>query len=127
MDISVKLADDKYWPSFKRDKGAKGKNVSQRVLRQGIDGPVVTPKKVVWRLGKYAKGEVAHSFEVKDRVSEQKTVEYIIVTHSEKEALRTAREFHKSRVKRHKSLAKHAVTVGMKAIYDKGTASENVS
>lgn len=48
MDISLTLADDKYFPSFKREKGAKGKHVSMRVLRQGQNGPVVTPKKVVW-------------------------------------------------------------------------------
>lgn len=127
MDVSVKLADDKYWPSFKRDKGSKGKKVSERVLRQGPDGPVVKPDKVVWRLGKYAKGQVAHSYEVEDKVSSDKTIKYIIVCSSEKEALKTARQFHKSRVKRHKSLAKHALSLAMKAIYDKGSASDNVS
>lgn len=122
MEVTVKLADDKYWPSFKRERGSKGKNVSKRVLRQGPDGPVVTPEKVVWRLGNYVKGQVAHSFEVEDRVSKDKVVQYIMVASSEKDALRHARLFHKNRVKAHKSLAKYAVTVAMKAVYDKGAA-----
>ena len=74
MEISVTLADSKYYPSFKRDKGSKGKQVSMRVLRQGKDGPVVTPSKVIWRLPKYYKGQVAHSYEIADKVSNDKTI-----------------------------------------------------
>ena len=127
MEISVKLADDKYYPSFRRDKGSKGKMVSQRVLRQGKNGPVVTPDKVVWRVGKYAKGEVIHSFEVVDKVSDQKEVKYIMVAKSEKDAMKYAKQFHRGRVKRHKYLAKHAIGLAMKAIYDKGGANDNVN
>lgn len=127
MDISVTLADSKYYPSFKRDKGSKGKNVSSRVLRQGQNGPVVTPKKVVWKLDKYTKNQSAHSYEVQDKISDDKVIEYIIVAETEKKALRAAKDFHKSRVKRHKNLAKYAIGVAMKAIYDKGASNENVT
>lgn len=127
MDISLTLADDKYFPSFQRDKGSKGKNVSKRVLRQGQNGPVVTPKKVVWKLAKYTKKQVAHSFEVQDKISDDKVIEYIIVAETEKKALRVAKQFHRSRVKRHKNLAKYAIGVAMKAIYDKGSSNENVT
>ena len=127
MEISVKLADDKYYPSFRRDKGSKGKMVSQRVLRQGKNGPVVTPDKVVWRVGKYVKGEVIHSYEIEDKISDQKEVKYIMVAKSEKDAMKYAKQFHKGRVKRHKYLAKHAIGLAMKAIYDKGGANDNVN
>jgi len=127
MEISVKLADDKYYPSFRRDKGSKGKMVSQRVLRQGKNGPVVTPDKVVWRVGKYVRGEVIHSYEIEDKVSDQKTISYIMVAKSEKDATKYAKQFHKGRVKRHKGLAKHAIGLAMKAIYDKGSANDNVA
>lgn len=127
MDISITLADSKYYPSFKRDKGAKGKRVSERVLRQGKNGPVITPEKVVWRVGKYVKGEVIHSFEVVDKVSDQKEVKYIMVAKSEKDAMKYAKQFHKGRVKRHKYLAKHAIGLAMKAIYDKGGANDKVN
>lgn len=127
MDISLTLADDKYFPSFKRDKGSKGKNVAQRVLRQGQNGPVVTPKKVFWKLGKYTKKQVAHSFEVQDKISEDKVIEYIIVAESDKKALRFAKQFHKSRVKRHKGLAKVAIGMAMKAVYDKSTSNDTAT
>ena len=127
MDISVKLADDKYYPSFKREKGSKGKNVSMRVLRQGKDGPVVTPAKVLWRIGKYSKGQVAHSYEVEDRISETKTIQYIMVASSSKDAIKHAKEFHKKRVRQHKALARHAIGVAMKAIYDRNSANDNVT
>lgn len=127
MDITVTMADDKYYPSFKRDKGSKGKNISKRVLRQGKDGPVITPEKVVWATGKYVRGQVVHSFDVVDKVSTEKVIKYIIVTGSAKEATRLAKQLHKSRVKRHKYLARHAIGLAMKAIYDKGGANDNVN
>lgn len=126
MDIQVTLADDKYYPSFRRDKGAKGRNVSKRVLRQGKDGPVVSPKKVIWRVGKYVKGEVVHSYEVEDKVSQEKTIRYIMVANSQNAAVKYAKEFHKSRVKQHKGLARLAVGLAMKAIYDKGSVNDKV-
>ena len=127
MDISLTLADSKYFPSFKRDKGAKGKNVSQRVLRQGQNGPVVTPKKVVWKLGKYTKKQVAHSYEVQDKISDDKVIEYIIVAETEKKALRFAKQFHRSRVKQYKGLAKVAIGMAMKAVYDKSASSDTAT
>lgn len=127
MNISVRLADDRYYPSFKRDKGSKGKRVSKRVLRQGKNGPVVSPDKVIWRIGNYVKGEAIHSYEIEDKISDEKTIKYIMVTRSEKDATRYAKAFHKGRVKRHKGLAKHAISLAMKAIYDKGNANDNVT
>lgn len=78
-DIKVTCVDDKYTPSFKREKGAKGKNVSTRVLRSGQNGPEVSPSKVVWKTGKYVRGEVVHSYQVIDKISPEKTYEYILV------------------------------------------------
>lgn len=127
MDISLQLADDKYYPSFKREKGSKGKNVSKRVLRQGPNGPVVTPSKVVWRLDKYTPKQVAHSYEVSDKVSDDKIIKYIIVAETEKKAFKFAKQFHKSRVKRHKYLAKYALGVARKQLYDKSALNENVT
>lgn len=127
MDISLTLADDKYFPSFQRDKGVKGKNVSKRVLRKGQNGPVVTPKKVFWKLDKYTKKQVAHSYEVQDKISDDKIIEYIIVSETEKKALRFAKQFHKNRVKQYKGLAKVAIGMAMKAVYDKSTSSDNAT
>lgn len=127
MDISLTLADDKYFPSFKRDTGVKGKNASKRVLRQGQNGPVVTPKKVFWKLGKYTKKQVAHSYEVQDKISDDKVIQYIIVTETEKKALRFAKQFHRSRVKRYKGLAKVAIGMAMKAVYDKSATNDNAT
>ena len=127
MDIKITEADSKYYPSFQREKGAKGKRVSKRVLRQGKDGAVIDPGRVIWRCEKYQKGEVLHSYEVEDRISEEKTVKYILVTNSMKDARTYAQTFHKSRVKRNKSLAKYAVGLAMKAVYDKQNVNDNVS
>jgi hypothetical protein len=125
MEITVTLADDKYFPSFKRDKGSKGKQVSKRVLRDGKDGPVVKPDKVVWRVKKYFKGQVVHSYEVEDRVSQDKSIKYIIVTESSKSAERYAKQFHRARVKQHSGLAKLAISLAMKGVYDKGNSLPN--
>jgi len=127
MEITITQADGKYYPSFKREMGSKGKNVSRRVLRQGKNGAVINPKRVIWRLPKYYKGQVAHSYEVQDKISSEKIIQYIIVAESQKDAMKYARDFHKNRVKRHKSLARHAIGVAMKAIYDKGSANDNVN
>lgn len=78
-DIKVTCVDGTYTPSFKRDKGSKGKNVSARVLRSGQNGPVVTPSKVVWKVGKYVRGESVHAYQVVDKVGPSKTYEYILV------------------------------------------------
>lgn len=127
MDLKVQIADDKYYPSFVRKSGAKGKNISSRVLRKGPNGPVVDDAKVVWILGKYVKGQVAHSFEVTDVVSKDKIIKYIVVAESQKNALQYAKERHKRRVRQFKSLAKHALGVAMKSVYDKSSATDVVS
>lgn len=127
MDITVRLSDDKYFPSFRRPKGAKGKRVSERVLRSGPNGPVVKPDKVVWRLDDYSKGQQAHSYEIEDKIGDGKTLKYIIVASSQAKATKCARDFHKSRVRQHKGLARHALGLAMKAIYDKGSPSETVN
>lgn len=119
VDIEVQIADGEFYPSWKRDKGTKGKQVSRRVLRQGLNGPEVSPTKVIWHVPKYIKGEQVHSYKVFDKVSEDKTIQYILVAVSEREAHRYAKQLHKARVKRYKALAKHAVSLAMKKVYDK--------
>ena len=116
MDLTVSLADDRYYPSFKRDKGSKK---ARRILRAGQDGPEVTPDRVVWVVGKYVKGESVHSYEVVDKIAENKTDKYIAVAETKKTAKNYAKERHKARVRRNKTLAKHALGLAMKAIYDK--------
>lgn len=127
MDLEITLADDKFYPSFARQKGSKGKNISTRVLRHGQNGPVVQPEKVVWKIGKYVKGQIAHSYEVKDKISEDKTIQYIIVAESAEQAKNYAKETHKNRVMRYKSLARFAIGLAMKSIYDKGGGIDNTT
>ena len=119
MNVSVTLADDKYYPSFQREKGTKGKNISKRVLRQGKGGAVISPERVYWKIGKYSEGEVAHSYEVVDQISPEKQYKYIVVAASAKDAKQYAKERHKRRVLRFKGLARHAISLAMKKIYTK--------
>jgi len=123
MDVKVTLADDRFYPSFKRQKGTSGKNISRRILRSGKDGTEVTPDRVVWRVGKYVKGEVIHSYEVTDTVSADKVYKYIVVAHSQKEATEYAKERHKRRVRQYKGLARLAISLAMKAVYNNGAAN----
>lgn len=123
MDVQVVLADDRYYPSFKRQKGTSGKNISRRILRSGKDGTEVTPERVVWRVGKYMKGEVVHSYEVTDTVSADKVYKYIVVAPSQKDAQEYAKNRHKARVRQYKGLARLAISLAMKAVYDKGAAN----
>lgn len=74
-DISVTHADGRYTPSWKRE----GRR-ARRVLRAGERGAEVTPSRVVWKTGKYVKGEVLHSYEVVDQVAPDKQYAYILVT-----------------------------------------------
>lgn len=119
-NISLRQSDDKYYPSFIKQKGVKGKRVAKRVLRQGQNGAVITPEKVIWRLPRYYKGQVAHSYEVEDRIADGKTIKYILVCESEKDAKKIAKQLHVSRVKRFKSLARIAISLCMKAVWNKG-------
>lgn len=128
MNLEIELADDRYFPSFKREKGAKGKNVSRRILRAGgKDGTEVVPERVVWRVGKYVRGEVVHSYEVKDIVSPDKTDQYIIVAPTQKDAKEYAKKRHEARVKAFKGLARMALSLAMKSVYSKSSANDKVS
>lgn len=101
--------------------------MSQRVLRSGVGGPVISPSRVVWKIGKYTKGQVVHSFEVEDKIADNKTVKYIVVTDTLANAKKYAKERHKARVRKNKTLAKHALGLAMKAIYDKASDNDIVS
>lgn len=119
IDVLVTDRSNEYTPSFVKKSGAKGKKVSQRCLRSGENGSVVNPEKVVWRTGNYRKGEKYRTFEIEETVGNDKKIKYLMVCQSESKALQYARKFAKSRIRRFKGLAKHAVGIAMKAVYDR--------
>ena len=118
-DILVTDRSNEFTPSFTRKTGKKGKKVSERCLRSGKNGSVVKPEKVVWRTGKYRKGENYRTFGIQETVGQGKKIEYLLVCQSESKALQYARKFAKSRIRRFKGLAKHAVGIAMKSVYDR--------
>lgn len=120
--LTVNDVSGQYVVSWKRE-GAK----SKRVLRQGANGPIVQNDKVIWKVGKYVKGEVLHVFKVVDSSADPKIDQYLLVTTDEKTAKDYATERHKKRVLRYKGLARTALSLAMKAVYNKGAALENVS
>lgn len=82
----------------------------------------------MWKVGKYVKGEIVHSYEVTDTISSEKIDKYIIVAPTTKEANEYAKTRHKNRVKQHKGLARLALSLAMKAVYNKqGGIDESVS
>lgn len=128
-DIKVTCVDSMYTPSFRRERGSQGKNVSSRVLRAGKNGPVVTPAKVVWRTGKYVRGEDVHTYQVIDKIGPSKTYEYLLViSGGQSAAMREAKQRHKRRVLRNRGLAKLAVGLAMHAVSTRESPSAgNVS
>lgn len=116
-DITVTDVSGTYYPSWRRNKGAKGKKVSERVLRSGKDGAVIQKDKVMWLCGPYKKGEVLHTYEVVDKVAEGKEYKWLAVAESDRVARRHAEKFHKARVKRARGLAKYALGLAMHKVH----------
>ena len=116
-DIQVTDVSGTYYPSWRRAKGAKGKKVSERVLRSGRNGPVVQKDKVVWLCGPYKKGETLFTYEVVDKVAEGKEYKWLAVAKNERTAYRHAEKFHKARVKRARGLAKYALGLAMHKVH----------
>lgn len=119
ISITVTDVSSQFTPSFVRKNGAKGKKVSARCLRSGENGSVVNPKKVVWKTGKYRRGEKYGTFQIDEKVGNGKNIQYLIVCKNETKAQQFAKKFAKSRIRRFKGLAKHAVGIAMKTVYDK--------
>jgi len=116
-----------YYPSFKREKGSKGKKISMRVLRAGgKDGAVVQPDKVVWACGNYVKGEKLFTFKVTDHISQDKSFSYLMVAKSPKVAESHARKFHRAKVKRTRGLAKYALGIAMNRVHSKESVGGKV-
>ena len=120
--LSVKDVSSKYVSSWKRV-GGKAK----RILRQGAKGPEVKNDKIIWKLGKYVKDEVAHVYEVTDNTADPKIDKYLVVAPDQKTATDYAKQRHKNLVLKYKGLAKTAISLAMKAVYDKGAGSEQYS
>lgn len=126
-NIVVEDVTAQYYPSFSREKGAKGKKISTRVLRAGgKDGPVVQPDKVVWVCGNYVKGEKLFTFKVTDKRSEDKTFSYLMVCKSQKVAERHANKFHRAKVKRSRGLARYALGLAMHRVHAKESVTGNI-
>lgn len=126
-DISVEDVTGQYTPSFKREKGTKGKNISKRVLRSGKDGSVVNPDKVVWMCGKYHKGEQLHTYKVTDKIAQDVKYEYLMVTEDPKKAQRHATKFHTNKVKRTRGLAKYVLGLAMHKVHNKESIDASVT
>ena len=122
VKLSVNDVSGQYVAGWKRE-GAK----SKRVLRLGEHGSTVQSDKVIWKVGKYVKGEVVHVFKVVDSTADPKIDKYLLVTTDEKTAKDYAMERHKKLVLRYKGLARTAISLAMKAVYNKGAALDNVS
>ena len=116
ISLKIQLASE-YIPSWKREAGSKK---SRRILRAGLDGPEVNPDKVVWNAGKYVKSEVLHAYTVIDEISTDKQYKYILVSKDYDSAEKYAKKRHESIVKKHKGLAKLAISLAMKELF--GTA-----
>lgn len=127
-DITVEDVTGQYYPSFKRDKGKKGKNISTRVLRAGgRNGAVVTPDKVMWLCGKYHKGEQLHTYKVTDNISQDEKFEYLVVAETMKKAEQHAKKFHVAKVKRTRGLAKYVLGLAMHRVHSKESIGANVT
>ena len=116
-DISVSNVDSVYSVSWK--KLGKGKNNTKRILRAGKNGPEVSPEKVIWRTKKYRKNEEYHVYAVADKISDTVTMQYLLVTTSEKTALNYANKFHRAKVKQSRKLAKYALGIAMHGVHSK--------
>ena len=68
-----------------------------------------------------------HVFEVVDSSADPKIDKYLLVANDEKTARDYAVERHKRLVRRYKGLARTALSLAMKAVYDKGSAPGNVT
>lgn len=117
MDISIQMVDGKYYVSWA---GINGTPKRKRVIRRGINGPQISNEKVIWCLPKYYRGQIAHTYEVFDKIGE-KNLRYLIVAEDEKTALARAKQIHKNRVNKHKGLAKLAISLCMKGLYNKSS------
>lgn len=127
-NIVVEDVSGQYYPSFKREKGKTGKNISTRVLRAGgKNGPVITPKKVVWMCGKYRKGEQLHTYKVIDHISKEDEIQYLIVAETQKQAEQHAKKFHIAKVKRTRGLAKYVLGLAMNRVHNKESVGANVT
>lgn len=127
-DISVEDVTQQYYPSFKRDKGKKGKNISARVLRAGGKfGPILTPKSVIWLCGKYRKGEQLHTYKVIDHISKEDEIQYLVVAETQKKAEQHAKRWHINKVKRTRRLAKYVLGLAMHRVHSKESIGANVT
>lgn len=127
-NITVEDVTGQYYPSFKREKGSKGKNVSTRVLRSGgRNGAVVTPDKVMWLCGKYHKGEKLHTYKVTDHIAQDEKFEYLAVAETQKKAEQHAKKFHIAKVKRTRGLAKYVLGLAMHRVHSKEIVNQNVT
>lgn len=127
-NITVEDVTGQYYPSFKRAKGSKGKNVSTRVLRAGGKfGPILTPKSVIWLCGKYRKGEQLHTYKVIDHISKEDEIQYLIVAETQRKAEQHAKKFHIAKVKRTRGLAKYVLGLAMHRVHAKESIGANVT
>lgn len=127
-DITVEDVTQQYYPSFKREKGKKGKNISTRVLRAGGKfGSILTPKRVIWLCGKYRKGEQLHTYKVIDHISKEDEFQYLIVAETQKQAEQHAKKFHVAKVKRTRGLAKYVLGLAMHRVHSKESIGANVT
>lgn len=78
-------------------------------------------------MGKYVKGEVAQVFEVVDSSADPRIDRYLLVAPDEKSAQDHAVDRHKKLVLKYKGLAKTAISIAMKAVYNKGAEAEAFS
>lgn len=60
-------------------------------------------------------------------MSTDKVIQYVIVAENFKKAMKTAKQTHKNRVKRFKGLARLAIGVAMKRLYDNSGSAGNGS
>ena len=126
-NIIIEDVSGQFFPSFQRDKGSKGKNISTRVLRAGgKDGPVVSSEKVMWKCGNYKRGEVLHTYKVTDKIASDEEFSYLLVAESPKIAKDHAKKFHENKVKRVRGLAKFALGVAMHKVHVKESVGGGV-
>lgn len=102
-----------YTPSWKR----QGK-FNVRVFRAGEHGNEVKFDKSVrvqWlvKAGEMTNGVKCFTYKVTDNIADDKKLTIVFVARSKKEAEQTMKLIHKKRVRRYKSLAKHALGIAM--------------
>lgn len=73
------------------------------------------------------KKEQLHSFAVKDRISDEKSIEILVVARNAGQAKEWMAKRHKNRVKRYKMLAKHALSIAMHRVSSAESANEGVT